>query len=102
MQFLLSLLTISLASPIAIPDRAEMKAAHSNPVEFLKVHSPAGLADKALFQAAHNPNAPNPANSAAAKNAKRDLSGLRKREISDKMLDLITAKMLADYNKSGR
>ncbi|KAJ3357055.1 hypothetical protein HDU91_005457 [Kappamyces sp. JEL0680] len=51
------------AAPVAAPDVQEILLAHTNPSEFANVHSPAGLADRALFLAAHTPNAPNPPNS---------------------------------------
>lgn len=67
--FLCSALVLGLPFPHPSPDIKEVLLAHSNPGEFLNVHSPAGLTDKNLFLAAHTPIAPNPANSLAAQKA---------------------------------
>ena len=68
--------TLINARPIANPDLRQILLAHTVPSENAKVHSPAGLADTALFQASHNPTAPNPPNSLAAAGGGGLLAGL--------------------------
>lgn len=68
------LFTLVVSIPLPHPDIKEILLAHTNPGEFAKVHSPTGIADKALFKSGHNAQAPNPPNSlAAGGKKKRDL-----------------------------
>ena len=66
--------TLVASHPLPHPDIKEILLAHTNPGEFAKVHSPTGIADKALFKSGHNAAAPNPPNSLAA-------GGKRKRDV---------------------
>lgn len=73
-KFILFATSLVLSSPVPLPDVKEILLAHTNPAEFAKVHSPAGLTDRALFKSAHNARAPNPPNSLAAGGGKKKRS----------------------------